>query len=650
VSTLEQPLTHQRRPSRFVAFAIAVVIVLSGLTLRLSSMQLVSATPGAPGAAGAAAAPAVAPVGDTRNTALEPIVSTRGLIYDRAGRPLVENVPTFTVRVRPADLPLSRRAEVVERLAGLLDTTPAAINTTLDTGSASRFDAVPIAREVPEATARLISEDGLTLPGVEVTVEPRRDYLSGSLMTQIVGYTGALSAEGYNELKDSGYLADDRIGKAGVELTYEETLRGTYGTQRVEKDATGRTVRSVGVETPPTAGSSLVLTIDTKEQKLAEKALRWGLEKARLKRGAMVVLNPQTGEVLAMVSFPTYDGNLFSQGITEAQFKKLLSNPNKPLINHAIGDIQPPGSTYKLVTGTAALAEKVISTSSTVRSKAYVQLGSTRFWEWNRAGWGPLTIYEGFGHSSDTYFYQLAHRLGIARLAKWARQLGFGQKTGIDLPNEAAGLVPSNQWKMDAYGQPIYPGEVLQAGIGQGYDLATVLQVANAYAAVANGGKLYRPQVVREIRAPDGSVARPFKPKLIRKLKAPSSVFTAMRKAARRVVTIRHTYNLVDLPIVVAGKTGTAEFGIRDKNGVLPYSHWFAGFVPKNAWKKNNPTGSVAKPDSQLAFCVFTYNSRTLGNVATEVAKYYLQLHYGIKKDYRMPALLKRTNFYQGRT
>ena len=644
MSVLEQPLSHQRRPGRFVVFGIAVVVVMSGLTLRLSSMQLTESSK--PGAAPAAAAGA----GEARRTALQPVISTRGLIYDRAGRPLVANVPTFTVRVRPADLPLSRRPEVVERLAGLLDTSPGAINASLDAGSASRFDAVAIARDVPESTARLIAEDGLTLPGVEVTVEPRRDYLSGALMTQLVGYTGALSPEGYAELAKEGYLADDRIGKAGVELTYEAELRGTYGTERVEKDGTGRTVRVIGVETPPIAGGSLVLTIDTKEQKRAEKALKWGLAKAGVKRGAMVVLNPQTGEVLAMVSLPTYDANQFSRGITNAQFKALLDNPHKPLINHAIGDIQPPGSTYKLVTGLGGLADKVITTTSTITSKPYVQLGSTKFWEWNKRGWGPLTIYEGFGHSSDTYFYQLAHRLGVERLAHWAQQLGFGSPTRIDLPYEAAGLVPTDQWKMDRFGQPIYPGEVLQAGIGQGYDLATVLQLANAYAAVANGGKLYQPQVVREIRGPDGAVVRPFKPKLIHKIKAPAAVFTTMRKAARRVVTVRHTYNLADLPIVVAGKTGTAEFGVRDKNGVLPYSHWFAGFVPKNAWKKDNPSGSVTKPDAQLAFAVFTYDTRTLGNVATEVAKYYLQLHFGITQDYRLPELLKRTNFYQGRT
>ena len=496
MSTLEQPISQQRRPARFAIFAIAVVVVMSGLTLRLSSMQLSgSAQPaGAPGAAAA----------ESRRTALQPVVSTRGLIFDRAGQPPVANVPTFTVRVRPADLPLSRRPQVVERLAGLLETTPAAINTSLDSGSASRFDAVAIARDVPEATARLIAEDGLTLPGVEVTVEPRRDYLTGALMTQVLGYTGAVSPEAYEALAKKGYLADDTIGQAGLELTYEAELRGAYGTERVEKDGTGRTVRTIGIETPPTAGSSLVLTIDTKEQRLAEKALRWGLAKAGIKRGALVVLNPQTGEVLAMVSLPTYDANQFSRGITNAQFKALVDNPHKPLINHAIGDIQPPGSTYKLVTGLGGLADKIITPTSTLTSKPYVQLGATKFWEWDKRGWGPLDIIEGFGHSSDTYFYQLAHSLGIERLSHWARQLGFGSPTGVDLPFEAAGLVPTDQWKMDRFGQPIYPGEVLQAGIGQGFDLATVLQVANAYAAVANGGKLYQPQVVREVRDGDG--------------------------------------------------------------------------------------------------------------------------------------------------
>ena len=640
MSTLEDPIAQLRRPARFAIFGIAVALVLSGLTVRLFALQLA----GKPGTAAPAAAEVVVPA---RTTVSEAIPSMRGIIYDRARRPLVENLRTFTVAIRQADLPLTRRPSVAQRLGGLLKIAPATIITTLDSSPASRFEAVPIAKNVPENVANIILEDSLTLPGVEVTVEPRRQYLSGHLFTQIVGWTGPIDANSYGDLKDQGYLATDRIGRSGVENVYERVLRGSYGSRQVEKDGAGRTIRVVST-TPPVAGNSLVLTIDSKEQKLAEKALMWGLNKAGLRRGAIVVMNPQTGEILAMVSMPTYDGNLFSKGISTTAFQKLLTDPDKPLINHAINEIQPPGSTFKLVTGVGALADGKLSRTGTVQSKAFVQLGSVRYWEWNRAGWGPLTITEGFGHSSDTFFYQLAQREGITRLSYWAHQLGFGQRTGIDLPSEAAGLIPSDPWKLQTYGQKVFPGEVLQAGIGQGYDLATPLQVLNAYAALANGGKVMQPQVVRQVIDGSGAVVQPFKPHVLRKVKAPSWVLTTMRQGARRVVTSRHTYNLVDLPIVVAGKTGTAEFGVRDKNGVLPYHHWFVGFVPKNAWTRTNPSGSVTRPDSQLAFCVFIYNSRTLGNTATEVAKYYLQLHFGIHQDLRLPELLRRTNFYQG--
>ena len=189
----------------------------------------------------------------------------------------------------------------------------------------------------------------------------------------------------------------------------------------------------------------------------------------------------------------------------------------------------------------------------------------------------------------------------------------------------------------------MFGGEVYQAGIGQGYDVVTPIQLINAYAALANGGKLYQPQVVREIVGPDGEVVRPFEPKLIHKLKVPKSVLTTMRKAARTVVTIRHTYNLVDMPIRVAGKSGTAEFGIRDSKGRLPFSQWFVGWVPKNPKK-----GNFNKPDSELMALAFAYDSRTIGNAATEIVKYYFMLHYGIKKDYRTHDLLRRGNFYQG--
>ena len=296
-------------------------------------------------------------------------------------------------------------------------------------------------------------------------------------------------------------------------------------------------------------------------------------------------MNPQTGEVLALVSLPTYDNNDFARGISNADYAKLLKNKDKPLTNHAVQAHYPPGSTYKLVTATGVLAEKEITPSTQVMTRPFLTLGGTRFYEWNRRGWGACNIFCGFGHSSDTFFFQMAGKLGADRLAKYGHEYGFGKPTGIDLPNEVSGIVPSNKWKQDALGAPMFGGEVYQSGIGQGYDVVTPIQLINAYAAMANGGKLLQPQVVREIVGPDGEVVRPFKKKLIHKLDVPKSVLTTMRKAARTVVTIRHTYNLVDMPIRIAGKSGTAEFGVRDSKGRLPYSQWFVGFVPKDPKK-----------------------------------------------------------------
>jgi penicillin-binding protein 2 len=623
--------TPAPRPSflRFVAFGLAVVIGIGALTARLFYLQIANES-------------IYTARAESNRTLVVPVVSPRGLITDRNGRVLVTNVPTFAVKVRPVDLPFSEREAVASRLAGLLHVEASEILATIDANPGSRFELVRVAQDVPEETARLISEEHLELPGVEVVVEPRRQYTDGPLLAQILGYTGPVDAEQLERLRDQGYLPDDLLGKAGVEAVYEEDLRGVYGAEMVERDATGRQTQVLSTVRDAQPGNSLRLTIDTHEQALAQKALQWGIRAAGLKRGVVIVMNPQTGEVLALVSLPTYDNNKFARGISAADYEALVKNKNQPLINHAVNAHYPPGSTYKLVTGTGALADRKISATTRVQTRPYLQLGAARFWDWNRRGWGGCNIYCGFGHSSDTFFFQLAGMLGIDRLAHWAAEYGFGAPTGIDLPNEASGIVPSNKWKMATLGQEIFPGEVYQAGIGQGYDVVTPIQLINAYAALANGGNLYQPQVVREVIGPDGSVVRPFEPRLIRELDVPKSVLRTMREAARTVVTIRHTYNLVDLPIKVAGKSGTAEFGTRDAKGRLPYHSWFIGFVPKDPRK-----GDFAKPDSELVVLAFAYDSRTKGNAATEIVKYYLQLHFGIKKDYRNHDLLERGNFYQ---
>ena len=624
------------RVIRFVAFGLAVIIAVGALTARLFYLQIVKGTE-------------YTALADTNQVVLAAIPSSRGLIYDRSGRPLVANIPSFTVKIRPADLPFDRRPGVIARLAALLGMDPADITSEID-AQRSTFDPVAIAHDVPRATADVILESGRDLPGVEVVVEARRLYLQGALLSQVIGYTGPIGPDQLEASSNSDYLAADMVGQAGVESVYEQALRGVYGAESVQRTPSGRTTQVLRTMRPAQAGQSLELTIDTHEQGLAQQALQWGMKAAGLKRGAVIVMNPQTGEILALVSLPTYDDNALAAGISNADFQKLLGDPNKPLINHAVAAHYPPGSTYKLVTGTGGLADGKIAPTTRLVTRPYLTLGSTRFYDWNRRGFGACNIRCGFAHSSDTFFFQVAGKLGIDRLAYWAHQFGFGQKTGIDLPAEASGIVPSNQWKLDEMGLPIYPGEVYQAGIGQGYDVVTPIQLINAYAALANGGKLFQPQIVREVVAPDGTVVRPFQPKLIRRLPVPQSVLTEMRLAARNVVLVRHTYNLVDLPLIVAGKSGTAEFGIKDKKGRLPFHSWFVAFVPSNPKPgADDPKGlkAVARTDASLVVLAFAYDSRTKGNAATEIVKYYLQLHFGIKKDYRIPDLLERGNFYQ---
>ena len=629
-SYLDPHPERDRRPLRFVAFGVAMVLVFSALTTRLAYLQITN------GAAYVARA-------EANRTAERALPSRRGVIYDRQGLPLVTNVATWTVRIRPSDLPFSRRTDVAQRLGALLGMDASDILATIDSAPGNRFDLVRIARDVPETSARVISESADQLPGVEVSVDTRREYPEGALMAHILGYTGAIDANTLQRLSPEGYLPDDVIGKTGIEAAFEAELRGTYGKELVEKDATGRDIQVLQTIQNPTAGDSLTLTIDSTIQQEAQDALTRITKLVGLKRGVFIVENPQTGAILAMVSLPSYDDNLFAKGISTIDFNKLLNDPAKPLTNHAVQDNYPPGSTFKLVAGAGALQDKKITPSTLITTRAYLQLGENKYWDWNHQGFGLCNLNCGFGNSSDTYFYQLAGMLGADRLGYWANQLGFGATTGIDLPGEAPGTIPSNQWKLDTFGQRMYDGEVYLAGIGQGYVVVTPLQLINAYSALANGGKLYRPQLVEQITAADGSVIRTLKPDLIRDVGISAKNLQAMRLAARATVTLRHTYNLVDMPIKVAGKSGTAEFGLRDAKGRLPFHSWFVGWVNKD------PTSAdFTQTDSPMAFLAFAYDSRTIGNAATEIVKAFIQEHWHLTQDYVLSDLLIRGNFYAG--
>ena len=506
-SIVDERPARERQFLRFLFFGLAVLIGVGGLTARLVYLQFDR------GQVFQARA-------EQNRTVKQAIPSTRGLVYDRDGRP--SSSTSRATRSR-SDRPTSRSPSATRSWAGwpaLLGLDPADINLAIDSSPGSRFDLVRIAQGVPVATANLIAEERQALPGVEVEVESKRRYVDGPLMSQLLGYTGPIDADTLKDLKDQGYLPDDLIGRAGVESSYESTLRGTYGSETIERDASGRKLQVLSTDQEAQAGDSLRLTISTKEQQLAQRAVVWAMRTADLKRGVMIVMNPQTGEILAMVSLPTYDNNMFAQGISSKEFAKLLKNPDRPLLNHAINEQFPPGSTYKLVTGLGVLSDRKLGPTERVQTKAVHpdRGGSVLGLEPRRV---RAARYQ--DRASPIRATRSSTRWpsawGSSVSPIWAHQLGFGAKTGIDLPGEVSGIVPDEQWKQDTFGQAIFPGEVLQAGIGQGYDAATPLQILNAYAAVANGGKLFQPQVVREVVDAEGNVVRPFAPKLIRKLK-----------------------------------------------------------------------------------------------------------------------------------
>ena len=567
-----------------------------------------------------------------------PVVAPRGLIFDRAGRPVAVSVPSWTVKVRPADLAEADRFRVLSRVATLIGADRSTLRARLDAFTGSPFDLVPIARGVRREAALLIGEEAAELPGVVVAVEPIRQYLDetgkpgGPLLSHVIGYTGPIDRAELETLEDEGYLRDDVIGKAGIEASFEDELRGRYGRQLVERDASGRQLKVIETIREPTPGTNLMLTIDADIQRLATQALAWGMEAADVSQGVTVVMNPQTGEILAMVSLPAYDNNKFAAGISANDYNVYLADPNRPLRNHAISDIYPPGSTYKLITGIAAMEEGVTTANRQWPTYGCYQIPGAPagecLYDWNRQGFGPLDMVDAFAKSSDTYFYQMAVETGIDPLAEWARELGFGELTGIELPSEEEGIIASTEWARQQGRSGVFTGELAQAGIGQNVIAVTPLQMLNAYAALANGGKVMRPMIVRGEADSSGELVDAYEPEVMHEVAADPATLQTMRIGAREVITSGHAYNIrdLDLPGALSGKTGTAEFGEPTEEGTLPFHSWFVAYLPSEA----------GATDAELAIVSFNYSAVVPGNVSAEVVKYFLQLYYDLDEDLRL--------------
>jgi penicillin-binding protein 2 len=556
-----------------------------------------------------------------------PVIPSRGLIYDRNGVPVVENVPGFSAAVVAADVPVGRQLAIIGALERMLGVP--ALETSL------KIDA---ARKSNDPFTPIIVKDGLTrdetfylreqlgeLPGVQILVEPVRRYTGGPEMSAILGYTGRVDQEEYAQLQDAGYTNSDYLGKTGVEAAYEEYLRGVPGRKEIEKDAIGRELRTMG-ETPAKPGYDLVLSIDLDLQKKATELTK---AVAGNNQAAVVVMDVQTGEVLSLVSLPEYDNNIFSGKIDEARLRQYLDDPRKPLVNHALAEQYAPGSIFKQVTGSAALEEGVATPSTTITSNGYITVPNQydpsivyTFRDWRVLG--TLDFYGGVAMSSDVYFYYLAggyheygqdfHGLGIERLAQYARQFGLGRKTGIDIAGEADGLVPDPAWKEATFpGDTWVLGDTYNMGIGQGFLAVTPIQMARVVTAVANGGKLLTPRVVREVRDAQGRVIVPNEPKVEGSVGVSEANLAIVREAMRQAVQWGSANPAQSSLVSIAGKTGTAEFGQRFADGTYETHAWFSGFAPAE-----NP---------QIAITVFLERGVGATNaapLASKILEYYL--------------------------
>lgn len=494
-----------------------------------------------------------------------------------------------------------------------------------------KYMPVRLKTDVPFDTIAKIEER--KLPGVVVEVEPIRNYLYGSIGSHIYGYVGEISAEELEKLRDEGYRPGDLTGKMGLEKVLEPYLKGKDGGQQVEITATGKPIKVLGQE-DPIPGDTIKLTIDAELQQVAENALKQQLLELQTdknnpfpnaKRGAVVVLNVKTGEVLAMASIPDYDPNMFARGITQKEWNGLANDPLKPMVNLAISGTYPPGSIFKMVTATAALEEKVTNEKEYIYDKGvYWTIAPKK--DWKVGGHGSVNIVKAIAQSCNIYFYEMGRRLGIDNIEKYARMYGLGEKTGIELPGEEAGIVASREYKKNVFKQAEnkiwYPAETLDASIGQGFHSYTPLQIANYVAAVANEGFWMKPHIIKSIVDADGNIVLEKKPELAGKLDVSKKTFDIVKRGMKEVTSPGGTaYSAFsNFPITVAGKTGTAQWDLSK----TPHG-WFVAFAPYD--------------DPEIAISVFIEQAgsggSTGGPVARKIMEKYFHLDEGdTEQDY----------------
>ncbi len=591
---------------------------------------------------------------EQQSTKLVTVPAWRGIVYDRGGERLVRNVPSFVVTVVPGYLPddEEQAEELLVRLAVLLDMPYTAAGRDAEEdesglGLREMIEDVPyvapyrpivLQRNVEREKALLVAQEMSDFAGVSVEVESARDYPYGPLVSQVLGYLLPIPEEREQAYREEGYdPAIDKVGSAGVEATYEDVLRGQKGQQVAEVDVLGRVLRVVEERAAPIPGENVYLTLDLELQQAVEESLKQGLEEAGSPRGAAIAMNPQTGEILAMVSLPTYDNNVFVEGVSQSDLDR-WDDVHRPLFNHAIQVGVPPGSVFKIVVASAALQEGVVTPHTSLDCPGRIVVPNRHypndpgqaqpFYCWNRAGHGALDVVGGIAHSCNVFFYKVGggfeetsfDGLGVGRIAEYARLFGFGEPSGVELPAENGGLVPTSEWKRQTYQESWSTGDTYNISIGQGFLEVTPLQMLNAVNAIANGGTLYRPQIVHHVSDAEDGTTQPFEPEIVRRLPIEGEHLALVREGMEGAVAYGTAARRGQVEGVrIGGKTGTAHFCDDIMCGVgyeQPEHAWFTAFAP------------VEEPE--ISVIVFLYNGGEGSTTAVPVAREILAHYFGV--------------------
>jgi penicillin-binding protein 2 len=549
----------------------------------------------------------------------------RGLIMDRNGNVLVDNKPSFDVLYIPNknnanELSVKKIKELYENKSMDFPFDQSLLK------NAKPYLPVKLDKNVSMEKIALVETNALNLPGIYVDVSPIRLYLDGEILAPIIGYTGEISKEEMEKSNDK-YAYGDISGKHGLERFFDEYVRGRRGAELVEVNVYGREIKNLG-RIDPVSGYNMMLTIDADLQKAAWQAIEG-------KAGSAVVMDPRNGEILAMVSSPSFDPNLFNEGISSDLWNQLQNNPFAPLSNKAISGQYPPGSTYKLIIAAAALEEGVITPDTKIFCNGSFALGNRTYRCWKKGGHGHVDLHKAIVESCDVYFYTVGKMLGVDKIAEYAKRFGYGELAGIDLPNEKSGLVPTKEWKLKKKKEVWQLGETISISIGQGYNLVTTLQLANAFGTFANGGTLWRPYIVKQIESADGKIYKEFSPLKKGELHLSAKTIEILNDALKGVVNepggTGQNAKLSD--IEVCGKTGTSQvMG-------LPANEQARRRKILGAFQKDHALFACYAPSKspEIVVAVILENAGGGGAVAAPVARKILTAYFEGKKKNKLP-------------